>query len=248
MHDHFQGKSAGEHLKEALLKGRRVQEHTHTPPLPTHLFCMAEGIKELLVLFLFTFLATFTFPQITSWLPTVMGALTLFWALYKGFTASLVGFEKLGRMHKLVEEEKHEIKHNRSQEREELTAMYKLKGFEEPLLTQVIDVLMADDHRLLMVMLEEELGLQLESEEHPIKQGLFACIGTFIVGSLITTASLFLPHMVLFTLLSLALLATAIFSAKVQSTKKTPNVIWQLAIAALALSLSHIVISTLFRH
>ena len=247
-HDHFEGKSAQDHLKEALLKGRRVQEHTHTPPLPTHLFCMSESIKELMVLLFLSFTISFIFPGAKIWLPTLSVTLTLFWALYKGLTASLVGFEKLGRMHKLVAEEKHEITHNRSQEREELTAMYKLKGFEEPLLTQVIDVLMSDDHQLLMVMLEEELGMQLESEEHPIKQGLFAFIGTFLAGSIASGAAYLLAPWGLPIVLALIFIGVSIFSSKIQSATKIQNVIWYIAIATLSLSLSYLVTSFLFKY
>ena len=58
-------------------------------------------------------------------------------------------------------EERFEIAHHRGQEKEELTELYALKGFKGELLDQVINVLMADDNRLLSVMLEEELGLEL---------------------------------------------------------------------------------------
>ena len=46
-------------------------------------------------------------------------------------------------------DEKHEIDTNLSQEREELEALYRLKGFEEPLLTDMIDTLMSDSNQLL---------------------------------------------------------------------------------------------------
>ena len=55
--------------------------------------------------------------------------------------------------------------------------MYEQKGLSGDLLDQVIEVLMADDNRLLRVMLEEELGLTLESYEHPLKQAAGAGLG-----------------------------------------------------------------------
>jgi hypothetical protein len=71
--------------------------------------------------------------------------------------------------HKKMIDEKHEIDTNRTQEREELEALYRLKGFEDPLLTDVIDTLMSDSNQLLKVMLEEELGLTLNRLNHPLK-------------------------------------------------------------------------------
>lgn len=244
-HDHFEGKGVQEHLKRALLKGRRVQEHAHSPPLPTHLFSMGEAMKELLVLLSLLFLISFFLHDLRPGLPIFSCSITLFWALYKGTNASLIGFEKLGRMHKLVEEESHEIKYNRKQEKEELTAMYRLKGFEEPLLSQVIDVLMADDHRLLMVMLEEELGMQLESEEHPIKRGLFTAFGTLFVGALASLSFYFFKAPIAGLVLFILFLSSSIFAASVQAVQKMQSVIWSLAVSALALGLSYVVINAL---
>ena len=44
------------------------------------------------------------------------------------------------------------------------------------MLDDVIDVLMADDNRLLQLMLEEEMSIELSSLQHPLKQAF----GTFI--------------------------------------------------------------------
>ncbi len=85
-----------------------------------------------------------------------------------------LGWSRLERLHRILAQEKWEIEHNREQEREELGVLYAAKGFEGKLLEDVLDVLMADGDRLLKVMVEEELGLTLESQVHPLKQGLGA--------------------------------------------------------------------------
>ncbi|PCI76550.1 hypothetical protein COB21_04260 [Candidatus Aerophobetes bacterium] len=247
-HDHFEGAGVKDHLKRALLKGRRVQEHTHTPPLPSHLFAMGESMKEITILLSLLFLLSTFIHHLAPSLPLFAAALTLLWTLYKAANNSLVAFEKLGRLHQLVEEEHHEIKHNRPQEREELTAMYRLKGFEEPLLPQVIDVLMADDHRLLMVMLEEELGMQLESEEHPIKRGLFTSVGTLIIGTIATLGFCFFPSWLNIALLAALFCGCSIFSAYVQAVRKTQSVIWSIAIGAVSLGLSYVFLSSLIQN
>ena len=89
------------------------------------------------------------------------------WLFWKLGRSSLLGWARLERLHRLIQQEQWEIEHHRAQEKEELTAMYHQKGLTGKLLEQVIEVLMADDNRLLRVMLEEELGLTLETYEHP---------------------------------------------------------------------------------
>ena len=93
-----------------------------------------------------------------------------------------LAWSRLERINALVSEEKHEIETNREEEREELTEMYAAKGFRPPLLTKIIDVLMADDNKLLAVMLEEELGIPMEAYVHPLKQALGAAIGVIITA------------------------------------------------------------------
>ena len=68
--------------------------------------------------------------------------------------------------------ERREIRDTPEHEREEVHSLYAAKGFEGALLEQVVDTLCADDDRLLKVMMEEELGLQIHHMHHPIIVGL----------------------------------------------------------------------------
>src|SRR5262249_53556095 len=99
------------------------------------------------------------------------------WLIWKTGRSAWLGWSRIERLHRVVEQEKWEIEHHRQQEREELKALYATKGFEGKLLEDVLDVLMADGDRLLRVMVEEELGLTLESHEHPLKQAVGAGLG-----------------------------------------------------------------------
>jgi hypothetical protein len=96
------------------------------------------------------------------------------WAVWKTGRSALLGWGRMERLHRLIEEERWEIQHHRAQERRELGEMYRAKGFDGKLLEEVLDVLMSDDNRLLKVMLEEELGLTLEAYEHPLRQAIGA--------------------------------------------------------------------------
>jgi VIT1/CCC1 family predicted Fe2+/Mn2+ transporter len=87
-----------------------------------------------------------------------------------------------------LERERSEIQHHFEHEREEVQVLYAAKGFKEPLLTQIVDTLCADDDRLLKVMMEEELGLFMHHVPHPLTVGLWN-----FAGALASTLCMSLP-------------------------------------------------------
>mgnify|MGYP003687004931 FL=1 len=110
--------------------------------------------------------------------------------------------------------------------------MYRQKGLSGDLLTQVVDLFMADDNRLLKVMLEDELGLTLEAYEHPLKQAMGAGVGVLIaaiIGSIGLYFGFFIPP--LLVLFSVATLIVA----KHEGNAMIKTLIWNLGIVALAL-------------
>ena len=104
---------------------------------------------------------------------------TIGWVIWKTGRSAWLAWSRLERLHRVMEQERWEITHHRKQERDELRALYSQKGFEGKLLEEVCDVLMADNERLLHVMLEEEMGFTLESYEHPLKEALGAFFRLF---------------------------------------------------------------------
>ncbi|MGM0580696.1 MAG: VIT1/CCC1 transporter family protein [Bacteroidota bacterium] len=66
-------------------------------------------------------------------------------------------------------------------EREEIREIYQEKGFEEPLLSQVVDVITKDKDRWVDVMMKDELGL-IEDEKSPFQTGLFTFISFVVIG------------------------------------------------------------------
>ena len=174
---HFEGKSVLDHLKAARQKGKVASREEHVTETPALLALFLDGIRDLsYLLMLFVLLPI---PSFFLWaIP-----LSLAWAFFRTGRAALIAWARLARMRQMIEDEKFEIEHNRDEERAELTQMYRMKGLSQPLLGQVIDTLMADDNRLLQVMLEEELGVQLERIDHPLRQAL--CMFTGILTSFI---------------------------------------------------------------
>lgn len=92
------------------------------------------------------------------------------------------------------ERERHEIREDFEQEREEVRALYAAKGFREPLLTQVVDVLCADEDRLLKVMMEEELGLSMYHVNHPLLVGLWNFAGAAAAAMMLALPTLWLSE------------------------------------------------------
>lgn len=175
MNGHFQEKDVYEHLKDARQRGAKATAETHGTEAPGYVAAAADSAKETAILLFgfWTILAALKIPSSF----TVLAIFSCGWILWKMGRSSLLGSNRLERLHRLIEEERWEIEHHRAQEKEELRAMYAQKGLSGSLLDQTVEVLMADDNRLLRVMLEEELGLTLESYEHPLKQAMGAGAG-----------------------------------------------------------------------
>lgn len=225
--DHFKGKDAFEHLLEARQRGYAAIEETHGAELSGHLFAFLDAAKEMafagaLLLFLYdgaSYPSFFLFAAV--------------FVLWKFGRAALLGWNRLHRLHRLIEEERWEIEHHRPQEKKELLAMYQAKGFSGKLLEEAVEVLMADDNRLLQVMLQEELGLTLESFEHPLKQGFGAALGVLVSACLVGAGFFFYSLYGLGVAFFLIIALAAIFTAKKERNRIAHAVIWNLSFALL---------------
>jgi len=229
--DHFQGKNVVEHLKEARTKGAMAAREVHGTEMSGHLAAGADAAKETAIAL---FILAILFNSFQPLLIFLCG-----WLIWKIGRSALLGWARLERLHRLIEEERYEIEHHRAQEKEELREMYAAKGFSGKLLDQVVDILMADDNRLLKVMLEEELGVTLENMEHPLKQAFGAGVGVVLTGllSMIGWHLFALPGLGVGAALSL-FIATLI-SAKAERNRALNSVLWTFAIAVLAICVAY---------
>ena len=231
---HFKGKKAIEHVIDARIKGKIVSSEIHGTELPGHYSAAADAAKEtaLILLIFWTLLSELHFlSNEIHWISLSFIIGYLFWKVGR---SAILGYSRLERLHRLIEEERWEIEHHRPQERSELKALYAAKGFSGKLLEEAVDTLMADDNRLLQEMLEEELGLALESYEHPLKQALGAFVGV-IVSSLIMAVGFFLlPWWSTLITAALIIAVSAATVAHLERNQPLPAIIWNLANAALA--------------
>ena len=230
-HEHFKGKDVVEHLKTAREKGAKATAEVHGTETPGHISAGADSAKETAVLLLGMWVLFSAFAtEKTFW---ILGIFSIGWLFWKVGRSSLLGWGRLERLHRLIEQERWEIQHHRAQEKEELFAMYKHKGLSGKLLDQVVEILMADDNRLLRVMLEEELGLTLESYEHPLKQAVGAGIGVFIAVASGALGFFIGGFVGVIIFLSVIFSAATLFSSKLEGNALIKSLIWNLAVGAL---------------
>ncbi len=229
--DHFAGKDPYEHI---LQKKSEVAREMHGDELPGHLGAFLDTCRDTCMLFLMfaviAFVLDFSRGQVFGFLIL----LTFSWTIWKTIRSAWFSWSLLERLHRVLKEEKYEIEHNREQEREELTALYASKGLQGELLKDVIDVLMADDERLLKVMMEEEMGLNLEHYEHPLKIGLGAALGALGSGLLLVLSFWFFKDYGLVALAVIVQSIAGVCMAKLQRNDMLAAFIWNFG-ASLAL-------------
>ena len=247
MGSHFDGSSVLEHLKKARIKGHLASKEPHGIEAEGHFIGGADAAREFAIISLLLWIVAdaLKLSQRSSYyLIGLVLAGFFFWKV--GRSASL-GWSRLERINKLIADEKHEIDTNRAEEKAELTAMYQAKGFSEPLLSNVIDVLMADDNKLLGIMLEEELGVSLESYEHPLKQALGSAVGMLLAASFLFGAALLLPLYAPLISGPLTILFASAFMSHIEQTRVLHATVWNLAITFLAATTTYFLTNLIIR-
>ncbi len=242
--DHFQGKPPLEHLFQARKKGQLITQEIHGNAPSCSWSVFWETIKTFAVLFSLLFMSLQFYAPSQEKILLLFGLGSLIWAPLQ---RALLHWKTLYKLHRLIEEEKWEIDHHRNTEREELAAMYQAKGFSGKMLDQVVDVLMADDNRLLETMLTEEFGLSLESFEHPLKLGFSAFLGVFSL-CVCMGIGVFLYPISLYLISFLFLIGASLICAKKENIPLIPTFFWNTGIfllVHLVLYFSHTLFSSL---
>jgi hypothetical protein len=223
--DHFKGKDALHHVLETKAKSQ-IEPHGFEISAPT--FAFIDTFKSTLILNLILFIPLYLLQFNSSFLSSLLFLFCLGITLLFTLRSGLLGWSIIERLHRNLKQEYYEIQHNRAQEREELKAMYSNKGFKEPLLNQVVDVLMSDDNTLLTVMLEEEMGLSLNNQEHPLKLALGSFIGG-VLALIITQTSLYIFASSFFIyLIFLSVLIVSLIQACLEKNSLIPAAVWSL--------------------
>ncbi len=232
-HSHFKDKDAIGHVVEAQAQGIISSTEIHGAEPSGKISAAADALRDCAVILLLAWELMNFASMDQNYRLYLLAILSVSLAIWKGGRSAWLGWSRLERLHRVLAQEKWEIEHNRQQEREELKELYAAKGFEGKLLEDVLDVLMADGDRLLKVMVEEELGLSLECQEHPLMQCLGAFLGALAAALIILTGIYLNPDWSLVaTALSVAIGAglTAFYAGN----RFVPAIIWNLGLLALA--------------
>ena len=121
--------------------------------------------------------------------------------------------------------ERHEIEHEPEEERAELRAIYRRKGFTGSLLERIVAHQTAEHDRWLRALVHDELGVVEEQEISPLRQGLQ--IGaSFVLGGIIPTIPVFVslagPWLQVVAYVLTALTALALGAVKARYSLKGP--------------------------
>lgn len=236
MSDHFKGKDALGHVAEKQALGILTSKEVHGLELPGSKHALLDSARNtfatLLILYaILTPLNIDPFP--------IMAMASVGLTVWLAGRSAWLSWVRLERLHRILAQEKWEIEHNRPQEREELRVLYGAKGFEGQLLEEVIDVLMADEGRLLKVMVQEEMGITLENIEHPLKQGLYSFFGA-LISAILMLSFLSIPYVPLVAgLVAISVLSG--WAAQQVDNRIIPASVWSTAIAVVSVGLTYYV-------
>ncbi|MBI1826611.1 MAG: VIT1/CCC1 transporter family protein [Planctomycetes bacterium] len=177
MHDLNQPVSdASDHVREARERAREVLGgEAHLGPADDWRRALVSA-RDAIVLIWLTWIGLHALAD-PPFAGALLIALSVGGALVAGISAARSVQAQVQYYLSELERERHEIRTNFDHEIEEIRVLYGAKGFQEPLLTQVVDVLGADDDRLLKVMMEEELGLSMYHMNHPLLVGAWNFVG-----------------------------------------------------------------------
>jgi vacuolar iron transporter family protein len=133
-------------------------------------------------------------------------------------------------------------------EREELEALYSKKGFKEPLLSQVVEVLSADKHRWVSEIMKNEFELS-ENVKSPFKIGLVTFMSFLTVGLIPLTVYVFdfrgagIPNAFLWssTLTGIGFIMIGFLKAHVNQTRLWKGIAETLLLGGLAAVVAYLV-------
>lgn len=234
---HFADRTPTRHILEKFSRGAAFASERHALEPAGITAGFVDSLRTTAASSALFALAHFSAAQPIGALPLALFAFgTTLWQMGR---SSWLGWSRLERLHRELLAEKEEIATSRDQERIELEALYAMKGFSSPLLEQVVEVLMADDDRLLRVMLEEELGMSLAMHEHPLKQGLGAGGGALVAGGLFAGTVLIGGLWSALSVSALLVAGGSLLGAHLERNRILDAILWNLSLLVAILWIVH---------
>jgi len=232
---HFKGKDALHHVVEVLTGGKITSSEIHGAETPGSFFAGCDAAKETAIFLVLVGIVCHFFDFTPDQRMFILYSLSLGLIFWKFGRAAWLANSRFERLHRVAQEEQRELIEQRPQERDELMALYRAKGFEGKLLGDVVDVLMADSDRALREMLKEELGFRLEENEHPLIQGLGAALGCLFAAFFAWLGYRFFREGGFIVASSFIVALSALLPARFEKSHVLRSIIWNLALAIFAI-------------
>ncbi|AAF38981.1 hypothetical protein C6H88_00535 [Chlamydia muridarum str. Nigg] len=161
----------------------------------------------------------------------------LSWVFYTACRRAQSAWAYMELTHRNMLQEKKEIEEHPEQERIELKVLYANQGFQEPLISQMVDFVCADSSLLLNTMLREELHIQFEDYPHPLKQGSVKACGGLLGLLLFSPIALTVSYTIAALLTSIIIGALLALKARLIKNAVTPAIVWGVGMFITAISL-----------
>ncbi len=172
---------AAEHVTEARQRARQMlSSEAHLGAVDDWRRVLVSARDALIFIWL-TWVALYGFGN-PAYAGLMLVAMAIALAVLIGISTGRSTYMQVQYYSDELERERGEIRDSFEHEREEVRVLYAAKGFREPLLDQVVDTIVADDDRLLKVMMEEELGLFIHHVPHPLIVGIWNFAGALVAG------------------------------------------------------------------
>ena len=172
---------AADHVAEARLRARQVLAgESHLGDVDDWRRMLISARDSLVLIWvIWVMLYGFGHPPFTG---VMLLVLAIALAVLFGISTARSTYTQVQYYATELDRERAEIRDHFDDECEEVRALYAAKGFQEPLLSQIVDTLTADDDRLLKLMMEEELGLSMYHINHPLIVGLWNFSAALVAG------------------------------------------------------------------
>lgn len=154
-------------------------------------------------------------------------------AVSMGLAAFISARSQIEFYYSEIEREHDEIRRWPEREREEVRAIYREKGFTGQLLDRIVSHITADPERWGNVMMREELGLDIEKFDRPVRSGLAVGL-SYLAGAFVPVAGYFFvaPHHGL--IISAVATVLALFGVGAAKTVVTARPWWRSGLECMA--------------
>lgn len=237
-HDHFESKTASQHVRKIQNTHRMCRGEPHTDRDGFYFYVMQEIIHILVSLFFIkTLIMLLQTPLSLKMQWGIVITYGISYIFYRSCRAARNAWAYMELCHRSIWQEKVEIDRNPEQEREELDAIFAQYGYPSELAQPLSEYLCSDSSLLLNTMLREELHIDIGNFPHPLEQAWSRGLGGII--ALLCFLPILVSQNLIISSLGIAGLLAICSGIKAKCVKNNPvhEIIWSLAISVTSIGI-----------